>query len=270
MRPILQLKDIRLSFTNSHNETFNLLNGVNLDVEEGKITALVGGNGSGKTTLFNIISGFQKGYNGDVIFEGHNFNHLPAHRISLMGIGRLFQGGQLLTGLTLLENMKMASGDTTGEVPFSTLLHPLRYRAVEEEKEQQAREVLVHFFGEDCKYLDMLDHEASSFSYGEQRLLSLASLLMGSNHLLLLDEPTAGVSPVYIDTIVEMIKEMTHKGMTVLMIEHNMHFVRRVAEICAYLDDGIIAKVGSTAEVLDDENVRGSYLGIGDSLNLKL
>lgn len=262
MRPILQLKDIHLSFTNAHNETFDLLRGVNLDVEKGKITALVGGNGTGKTTLFNVISGFQKGYKGDVLFEGHNFNRLPAHRISLMGIGRLFQGGQLLAGLTLLENMKVAADDTTGEVPFSTLLHPLRYRAVEVEKEQQAREVLVRIFGEDCKYLDMLDHEASSFSYGEQRLLSLACLLMGDDRLLLLDEPTSGVNPVYIDTIENIIREMAADGISVLLIEHNMHFVRRVADTCAYLDDGVIVKVGPTAKVLDDENVRNSYLGV--------
>ena len=87
----LEVKDIKLSFTNAHKETFNLLNGVNLSVDKGKITALVGGNGAGKTTLFNIISGFEKGYTGDVIFEGNNLNRIPPHRISLMGIGRLLQ-----------------------------------------------------------------------------------------------------------------------------------------------------------------------------------
>ena len=106
---ILQLKDIRISFTNAHNETFDLLRGVNLDVEKGKITALVGGNGAGKTTLFNIISGFEKNYKGEVLFKGKNFNRFPAHRISLMGVGRLFQDGQLMSGLTLMENMKLAS-----------------------------------------------------------------------------------------------------------------------------------------------------------------
>ena len=107
----LEIKDIKLSFTNARKETFNLLNGVNLNVEAGKITALVGGNGTGKTTLFNIICGFEKGYTGDVFFEGHNFNKISPHKISLMGIGRLFQGGQLLPGLTLMENMKIASDD---------------------------------------------------------------------------------------------------------------------------------------------------------------
>ena len=251
-----------MSFTNAQNETFQLLRGVNLAVEKGKITALVGGNGTGKTTLFNIISGFEKDYAGDVIFEDTNFNKIPAHRISLMGIGRLFQDGQLLPGLTLMENMKMASDDKTGEWPFSSLIHPKRWKETETRKEQQAKDILKHIFGEDCKYLKMLNDDASAFSYGEQRLLSLARLLMGGDRLLLLDEPTSGVNPVYIDTIEQIIREMVAEGLTVLLIEHNMHFVRKVAHTCAYLDDGVIEKVGPTAEVLDDKNVRNSYLGL--------
>ena len=259
---ILQLKNIHMSFTNAQNETFDLLRGVNLTVEEGKITALVGGNGTGKTTLFNIISGFEKGYAGDVLFEGNNFNRISAHRISLMGIGRLFQDGQLLPGLTLMENMKMASDNETGEMPFSSLVRPKKWKEAEKVKEEQAKNILKRIFGEDCKYLQMLNDDASAFSYGEQRLLSLARLLMGGDRLLLLDEPTSGVNPVYIDTIEKIIREMTTEGLTVLLIEHNMHFVRKVADTCAYLDDGVIAKIGPTAEVLDDKNVRNSYLGL--------
>ena len=130
-----------MSFTNAQNETFQLLRGVNLDVEKGKITALVGGNGTGKTTLFNIISGFEKGYTGDVLMEGNNFNRISAHRISLMGIGRLFQDGQLLNGLTLMENMKMASDNKTGEMPFSSLLWYKKNKASEVAKEQHLEEM---------------------------------------------------------------------------------------------------------------------------------
>jgi len=251
-----------MSFTNAQNETFDLLRGINLTVEKGKITALVGGNGTGKTTLFNIISGFEKDYTGDVVFEGINFNKIPAHRISLMGIGRLFQDGQLLSGLTLMENMKMASDDRTGELPFSSLIKSKHYKDAEMKKEALAICILKRIFGDDSKYLNMLNNDASAFSYGEQRLLSLARLLMGGDRLLLLDEPTSGVNPVYIDTIEKIIRSMVAEGLTVLLIEHNMHFVRKVADYCAYLDEGVIAKVGKTAEVLDDKNVRNSYLGL--------
>lgn len=252
-----------MSFTDARSETFNLLNGVNLDVEAGKITALIGGNGAGKTTLFNIITGFEKDYSGDVIFEGNNLNKVSPHRISLMGIGRLFQGGQLLEGLSLMENMKVASDDETGERPFQSLIRPRKVREQEAKKEKQAKEVLERIFGTDNKYLAKLDEEASSFSYGEQRLLSLARLLMGGDRLLLLDEPTSGVNPVYIESIERMIRDMVAKeGITVLLIEHNMQFVRNIADTCAYLDGGVITKIGPTAEVLDDKNVRNSYMGL--------
>lgn len=260
---ILQLKDIRISFTNARSEVFNLLNGVNLDVPERKITALVGGNGTGKTTLFNIISGFQKDYEGEVLMEGRRLNDIPAHKVSLMGIGRLFQGRQLMGDLTLMENIKIASDDKTGEFPFDVLLCPGKIAASEKAKEEKAIAILKRLFGEDNKYLSMLDRKASGFSYGEQRLIALASLLMGNDRVLLLDEPTAGVNPVYVEKIGEIIRRMVDEdGLTVLLIEHNMHFVRQVADQCAYLDDGVIVRIGAVDEVLDDKEVRNSYLGV--------
>lgn len=260
---ILQLKDIKISFANSRREVFNLLNGVNLDVPEGKITALVGGNGAGKTTLFNIISGFQPDFNGDVLMEGRRLNGLPAHNISLMGIGRMFQGRQLMGDLTLIENMKIASDDKTGEFPFDAIFRAKKIAASERTKEEKAISILKRLFGDDNKYLPMLNRKASEFSYGEQRLIALASLLMGDDRVLLLDEPTAGVNPVYIEKIGEIIRKMVDEdGLTVILIEHNMHFVRQVADQCAYLDDGVIVRIGAVDDVLDDKEVRNSYLGV--------
>ena len=260
---ILELKNIRLSFANSRKEVFNLLNGVNLCVETGKITALVGGNGTGKTTLFNIISGFQGDYTGEVIFSERKISGQPSYKIAQFGIGRLFQGRQLMGDLTLLENMLIASADHTGENPITTLFRPQRVKAQEAQKRSQAIEILKDLFGNDSKSLSMLDKKASTLSYGEQRLIAIARLLMGNNRLLLLDEPTSGVNPVYVDVIADVIRKIVReKGVTVLLIEHNMHFVRAVADKCAYLDDGVIEKVGLTADVLDDKEVRNSYLGL--------
>lgn len=257
----LQLRNIKLSYTNSRNEEFHLLRGVNLDVEEGCVTALVGGNGSGKTTLFNIVSGYEKGYKGRVLLNGRNIKLLSPNKISNLGIGRLFQGGQLISGLTLLDNMKLAAYDTTGEAPFSTLLRPKYLRHREYKKEEKAKEVLVRLFGTGNRYLPMLDKDASEFSYGEQRLLSLACLMMGDNKMLLLDEPTSGVNPVYVDIIESVIKQFRQEGITVLLIEHNMPFVRKTADMCAFLSDGVITITDSVDKVLDNELVRKSYLG---------
>ena len=260
---ILELKDIRMSYTNARKEVFNLLNGVNMSVEEGKVTALVGGNGAGKTTLFNIISGFEKGFRGKVILGGKDITRLPSHRIAQMGLGRLFQGRQLMDDLTLMENMKIASEDTTGENPFDCFFRFKKVAASEISKEQQAVDILIKVFGNGNKYLDLLDHKVSELSYGEQRLIAMARLLMGNSRLLLLDEPTSGVNPKYIEVFQQIIRDMAEKeGKTVLLIEHNMAFVRNVADYCHYLDDGIIVKSGATREVLDDNEVRKDYLGL--------
>lgn len=261
---ILNLKNIELSFTNSRKEVFNLLNGVNLSVPEGKITALVGGNGTGKTTLFNIVSGFQEDYKGGVFFDGKNITGKPAHKVARLGIGRLFQGRQLMGDLTILENMMVASDNRTGESPFTSVFHPRKIDERERQKRDEAIRIFKDIFGEQNKYLHMLDCKASDLSYGEQRLIAIARLLMNrKNKLLLLDEPTAGVNPVYIETIRNMIRKMVKEsGLSVLLIEHNMHFVREIADCCAYLDDGVIEKFGTTSQVLDDKEVRNSYLGL--------
>lgn len=252
-----------MSYSNARKEVFNLLNGVNMAVEEGKVTALIGGNGTGKTTLFNIISGFEKGFKGQVILEGNDITKLSAHKISLMGLGRLFQGRQLMDDLTLMENMKIASDNTMGENPLDSFFKPKKVSTSESAKEQQAIDILKRVFGEDNKYLGMLNHKASELSYGEQRLVAMARLLIGNDRLLLLDEPTSGVNPKYINTFRNIIQDMVEKeGQTVLVIEHNMSFVRSVAHQCHYLSDGKIIKSGFTSEVLDDPIIRKEYLGL--------
>lgn len=260
---ILELRDIRMSYANAYNEVCNLLRGVNMSVEERKVTALIGGNGAGKTTLFNIISGFERDFEGRVIFEGKDISRIPSHRISQMGMGRLFQGRQLMDDLTLMENMKIASDDTMGESPFDIFLKPKKVSQSEAAKERQALVVLKKVFGDNNKYLGMLDRKASQVSYGEQRLMAMARLLMSNDRLLLLDEPTSGVNPRYIEKFQWIIRDLVeNQGKTILLIEHNMSFVRSVADRCYYLADGVIIKRGSAQEVLDDPIIRKDYLGL--------
>lgn len=259
---ILELEHIKMSYTNTRKEVFNLLGNVNMGIEAGSVTALIGGNGAGKTTLFNIISGFEKRFSGQVKFKGKDIAKMAPYKISRMGIGRLFQGRQLMDDLTLLENMKIASDNTTGEKPFDFILQRQKVKKSESAKEQKAEEVLTKVFGQDNKYLEMLDRKASELSYGEQRLLALASLLMRNDELLLLDEPTSGVNLRYIESFKSIIRELAGQKKTVLLIEHNMPFVRDVADKCFYLSGGEIIRTGSANDVLDDEDVRKDYLGL--------
>ena len=263
MTMILELKNISLSFTGGR-DTFRILDGLDMRIERGKITALIGGNGVGKTTLFNIVSGFQKGFTGEVRFNNRSIGRWSPHRISRLGVGRLFQGKPLLPGLTLLENMKLAAADTSGEFPFSYLFWKQKLEAVEQAKEARAKEILNRLFGDNNKYVEMLHDPGEAFSYGEQRLLSLASLFMGDYSLLILDEPTAGVNPKYVETIREIIRRIVADDKkSVLLIEHNMPFVSRIADTCAFLQNGKIAVKGKTEKVLNNQDVRNSYLGIG-------
>ena len=260
---ILEVKNICMSFTNSSNEVLNLLKGVNMAVEENKVTALIGGNGAGKTTLFNIISGFEKHFDGQVMLEGHDITKQPAYKIALMGLGRLFQGKQLMDDLTLMENMKIASDDKMGEDPLDNLFRRRKVASSEAAKEQQAIDILKKVFGDDNVYLGKLDKKVSELSYGVQRMIAMARLLMGNSRLLLLDEPTSGVNPYYIDTFRTIIREMVEQeGRTVLLIEHNMAFVRNVADSCHYLADGKIIMSGQPHKVLDAPIVRKDYLGL--------
>lgn len=261
-RMLLELKDIKMDYAKGRAEIPSLLNGVNLVVKEGKVTALLGGNGTGKTTLFNIISGFEKSFQGQVLFDGHDIARMPAYRISRMGIGRLFQGTQLMSDLTLMENMKIASDDTIGEDPFDVFFHSRKLRQSEAAKEQKAIEVIERLFGKDNAYCSRLDDKVTEFSYGEQRLMAMARLLMGNNRLLLLDEPTSGVNPKYIEIFQRVIRDMVEREkVTVLLIEHNMSFVRNVADVCYYLAASTIMKSGDTEEVLEDASVRKDYMG---------
>ena len=260
---ILELNNISLSYSDRRRGVSNILSGVNLSVEKGKVTALIGGNGAGKTTLFNIISGFEINYTGGIWYEGKDISGLPAYRISRMGIGRLFQGRQLMEDLTLMENMKVASANMIGEHPLDFLLKKRMTRRSEEEREQAALGILSRLFGDDSKYVGMLNRKASELSYGEQRLIAMARLLMGEYRLLLLDEPTSGVNPLYIDTFRKIIRRLVEEEeKTVLLIEHNMGFVRSVADDCHYLAGGKIVKSGPAEDVLDDDLIRKDYMGL--------
>ena len=260
---ILELNNIRMSFTTSIGEPFHVLDGVTFSVPEKQVTALVGGNGSGKTTLFNIISGFITNYEGSVLFEGKDLRDCPAHKIASLGIGRLFQGRQLMPDLSILDNMKIASSNRFGESPFEAIFRPKKVKESEESKEKKAIQILKDLFGEDCKYINMLSSPAGCISYGEQRLIALARLMMADYKLLLLDEPTSGVNPKYIATFGNIIRKMVkEQDYTVLLIEHNMNFVRDLAEQCAYLDEGKISFMGKTDDVLSDQRVKNSYLGL--------
>ena len=259
---ILSMKEICFGYGGGKSSS-PLFDHLDLTVEKGKVTALIGRNGSGKTTLFNIISGFETHWSGDILYKGSRLNNLSPSRRAQLGIGRLFQGARLSSDLTLLDNMMLAyTPSATITSPFASVFE--RNRIVQTEKigRQDVIALFNSFFGSGNKYVEKLDETVKALSFGEQRLIALVRLMLGGYDLLLLDEPTSGVNPIYVTRIDEIIHKMRGEGKTILLIEHNIGFVRRTADNCAYLEDGRIVKEDDTATVLADDHIKNSYLGL--------
>lgn len=271
---ILHIHSVSKSF--SHNikklngdvskEEYCVLDHIDLQVQRGKITAIIGSNGAGKTTLFNIVSGLLNTDGGELFYtpngREYNLRKTSPYKLARIGIGRMFQDNHIFPKLTVLENMLIADTDPYGENAIATFFYPRKKRRIESERKQKAEQIFELLFGKANAFWEKKDEDAETLSYGQQRLLGLARLFMGNYELVILDEPTAGVNPILVKEIAEIIRKMVNeKQMSVLLIEHNMPFVESVADFCVFLNNGKIETVGTVVEVLDNPHVRENYLG---------
>jgi len=272
---ILNIDSIRKSFVRNivnvrgkdEDEKFYLLDDIDLLLPKGKVTALIGGNGTGKTTLFNIISGFFKADEGKISFQPNGalieITNTNAYKIARLGIGRMFQDNHIFQNMTVLENMLIADDNFSGEKPYDSILYFKKTNVIEKKRIEKAEQIFIDLFGSDNPFLKMKNDKAKNLSYGQQRLLGLARLLMGDYKLLLLDEPTSGVNPVIVEKIKEIISYFVEKkNVTVFLIEHNMSFVLDVADFCHFMSKGIIATGGTPEDIIGNPEVRKTYLGI--------
>jgi len=272
---ILQINAIKKSFVRNiinvrgeqEDERFYIIDDLDLPVPRGKITALIGGNGAGKTTLFNIISRFMEADSGNVLYQKNgdalSLFKLPPFKISQLGIGRLFQDDHIFPNISVLDNMLLADGSDFGEMPFVSLLKPKANKSVEIERTEKVKRIFEDLFGKSNPFWEKRDDPAKSLSYGQQRLLGLARLFMGNYKLVLLDEPTAGVNPQIIQQAMTIIRRMVaEKGVTVFLIEHNMKVVLDLADFCSFMSHGKITAFGTPDDVIGDDEVRRTYLGV--------
>lgn len=235
---------------------------VSAPFEAGKITALVGPNGAGKTTLFHLIGGAIQPDSGDVLYDGQRLNDLPPWEISGLGIGRLFQDVRVFERLSVLENLLVAFGNQVGEHPLAPVA--ARWRVSRQEAGLQEAAL---------RYLELVDlanhrgNQAQALSYGQQKLLAIARLLAAGADSLLLDEPTAGVHPILIDRLLEVIRRIAGEGKTLVVIEHNMNVVLDIADWVYFMNEGQILAFGTPRDVLDDPEVRATYLGLASKSN---
>ncbi len=220
---------------------------------------LIGPNGSGKTTLFNIVSGLLPPSAGRVRFKGEAIEGLGPHRIAAAGIGRTFQNARLFPSLTIFENLVLPQFVRSETGVFDVLLTRGRERRERKAVAERAEQLLGELAGGRL-HARRFDYPASC-SLGEQRMIELMRVLALDPELVLLDEPTQGLNPVWIAEMLTLIEQVRARGMTILLVEHKMSVVMQVSERIVVLNSGRVICEGPPEMVRNDPQVLHAYLG---------
>jgi len=250
---MLALNDITLSFGGN-----KALDGVSFAVEEGETLALIGPNGAGKSTVFNVVSRFYKPAAGSVTYGGHDLLKLQAHDIAALGIARTFQNIELFENASVLQNLLVGRHARTPSNWAREFLFAGSTREGERHARRKVEEVLDLL---DLQHLR--DEIVRDLPYGARKNVELARAVCAEPKLLLLDEPASGLNPEEVADMAFWLQDIREElGITILMVEHNMGLVTRLATRCIALVSGRVLAEGSVAEVQADPEVQRAYLGI--------
>jgi len=232
------------------------LRDVSFDVNRSEIVGLIGPNGAGKSTLFNIISGFHHPDKGKILYKDVRITGLEIDRIARMGIGRIFQEPTLFMQETVFENVLNGFHRHYREAAWKALLHTPGANREEKNKRDKALEIL-EFMGLSA----LRDELAANLPHGWQRVLAIAIALASEPDLLLLDEPVTGMNPSETTSMIEKIRQIRERGVTVLIVEHDMRAVMSLCDRIVVLNLGVKLVEGTPDKIKNDERVIEAYLG---------
>lgn len=233
---MLEIKDLQVCYG-----VINAIKGVSFEVNEGEIIALIGANGAGKTTILHTVTGLVPAKSGSIMFEGTDLLKTHAHKIVSMGMAHVPEGRRIFQELTVLENLKMGAYTRKDKKEISDTLEMVykRFPRLEERKSQIA----------------------GTLSGGEQQMLAIGRALMSHPKIILMDEPSMGLSPLYVTEIFDIIKEVNAGGTTVLLVEQNAKKALSIANRAYVLETGNIALSGDAKELMNNDSVKKAYLG---------
>ena len=232
---------LKVNNLNVHYGVINAVKNVTFDVNEGEIVALIGANGAGKTSIMHALSGLLKSTIGDIFFMDKNINKMPAHKIIAEGLAQVPEGRRIFAQLSVEDNLEMGAYLRTDKIGIERDLENIynKFPRLKERKHQLA----------------------GTLSGGEQQMLAMGRALMSRPKLLLLDEPSMGLSPILVNEIFEIIKEINKDGVTIFLVEQNANKALSIANRADVLETGKITISGEASDVANNPKVREAYLG---------
>lgn len=233
---MLEVKDIQVYYG-----MIQAIKGVSFHVEQGEVIALIGANGAGKTTILHTISGLLAPKCGSVLFEGKDITKIPGHKIVSMGMAHVPEGRRVFAQLTVLQNLKMGA-----------------YTRKDKEEIQQTLQTVFERFP---RLEERQNQLAGTLSGGEQQMLAMGRALMSHPKILLMDEPSMGLSPIFVNEIFDIIQEVSKSGTTVLLVEQNAKKALSIADRAYVLETGKIVLEGKASDLLQDDSIKKAYLG---------
>lgn len=233
---MLEIKDIEVYYG-----MIQAIKGISFEVREGEVIALIGANGAGKTTILHTITGLLSPKRGSVLFEGQDITKIPAHKIVSLGMAHVPEGRRVFADLTVYENLKMGAytRKDKAEIDETLVMVYKRFPRLEERKNQLA----------------------GTLSGGEQQMLAMGRALMSHPKIILMDEPSMGLSPILVNQIFDIIGEVSKSGTTVLLVEQNAKKALSIADRAYVLETGKIVLEGDAKALMNDDSIKKAYLG---------